>query len=93
MPAWLAEFLIITDASRRFQIALFAIPVVPSIVVLFGAFQTGDPIPAGRYSELVAAVREGAFYLYLATAAITCTACIRIAAKEYRRVRKRLFDY
>lgn len=91
MPPWLEEFLIVIDASRRLQIALFAIPVVPSIVVLFGAFQIGGAVSAGQYSELVAAVREAAFYLYLAAAAITCIACIRIAAKEYRRVRKRLF--
>lgn len=93
MPAWLEEFLIVTDASRLFQIALFAIPVVPSTIVLFGAFQIDGAIPAGQYSALVAAVREVAFYLYLAAAAIACVACIKIAAKEYRSVRKRLFDY
>jgi len=93
MPAWLEEFLIVTDASRRLQIALIAIPVVPSVVVLFGAFQIGGAVPVGRYSELVAAAREAAFYLYLAVAAITCIACIRIAAKEYRRARKRLLGY
>lgn len=93
MPAWFEEFLIVTDASRRLQIALLAIPVVPSLIVLFGAFQIGGAMPAGQYSALVAAVREAAFYLHLAAAAIACVACIKIAAKEYRRVRKRLFDY
>lgn len=93
MPAWLEEFLIVTDASRRLQIALVGIPVVPSIIVLFGAFQIGGTVPAGQYSALVNAVREAAFYLYLAAGAIACIACIKIAAKEYRRMRKRLFDY
>lgn len=93
MLAWLEEFLIVTDASRRLQIALFAIPVVPSIIVLFGAFQVGGAVPAGQYSALVAAAREAAFYLYVAAAAIACIACIKFVAKEYRGVRKRLFDY
>ena len=68
MPAWLEEFLIVTDASRRLQIALIAIPVVPSVVVLFGAFQIGGAVPVGRYSELVAAAREaGRKYISVAS--------------------------
>jgi hypothetical protein len=82
MRAWLEEFLIVTDASRHLQIALFAIPVVPSLIVLFGAFQLGGAVSAGQYSTLVAAVREAALYLYLAAAAIACIACVKIASKE-----------
>lgn len=91
MPAWLEEFLIVTDASRKLQIALFAVPVLPSLIVLLGAFQVYGAVPAEPYSVLVVAVRENVFYLYLATAASACVGCIRVATKEYRRVRKRLF--
>lgn len=93
MPTWLEEFLIVTDASRRVQIRLLAIPLVPSIVLLLGVFNTHGAESAGQYSSLDASLREGALYFYLTAAASTCIACIRIAAKEYRCVHKRLFDY
>lgn len=92
MPTWLEEFLIITGVSRRLQIALFAIPVVPSLVMLFGAFQMkiGRDV-TGSLMPLVASLSKSLLYLYWVIALITCISCIRIAAKEYRRIHRHLF--
>lgn len=88
MPAWLETFLVVTAASRRLRIALYS---VVFFVLLVGTFQPNGTVPAGPYMPLVAAVREATFPLYLAIAAIGCIACVKVAAKEYRSVRRRLF--
>jgi hypothetical protein len=91
MPAWLETFLVVTAASRRLRIALYSVVLVPFFVLLVGTFQANGTVPAGPYMPLVAAVREATFPLYLAIAAIGCIACVKVAANEYRSVRRRLF--
>lgn len=92
MTRWLEEFLIVVNASGRLRIALFAIPVVPSLIVLLGAFQRNSArdVP-GSLLPLVASMSQSLFYFYLVVAIFTCFGCIRIAAKEYRRAHQRLF--
>jgi hypothetical protein len=91
MPRWFEEFFLVTEASRRLRIALLAIPALPSLIVLFGASQLNSGASPGQYSGLVAAARDGALYLYLAIVLFACIGCVRIAGKQYRRVRKQLF--
>jgi len=92
MPTWLQEFLIVTDASLRLQIALFSIPVVPSLIVLFGTLLLNSvrDVP-GPLMPLLASMSESLFCVYLVLAAFSCIGCMAIAAKEYRRAYKRFF--
>lgn len=90
MSDWLEEFLIVTGASWRLQIALFAIPVVPSLIVLLGVFLIGRPLAAGPYSVVIAATREGFFDLFLIVALAAGINCFRLAVREYRCTRNRL---
>lgn len=93
MPTRLEKFLTVTDGSLRLQILLLAIPVLSSLIVMLGAWQLDNTMPPGQYSALTAAAHEAAFRLYQGAAFITFVTCIRIFAKEYRRVRRRLYGY
>lgn len=91
MREWLEEFLVVTDASLGLRLKLICIPIVPALIATFGAYQVDSVPPPGQYSALLSSVREAAFPLYLAVAFVSLIGCIRMFAKEYRRVHRRLF--